>query len=127
MPASWDFTLANYGSVWATLVQIGLLVIALLVGNVLRLYVPVFKKCLVPSALLGGLLLLVINMICKSFDFVLVDKHFVQVVTYHTLGIGFAAMTLKTEKQAKKAEDITVNYIRLPQAQRELVKKQQSK
>ena len=103
MPASWDFTLANYGSVWATLVQIGLLVIALLVGNVLRLYVPVFKKCLVPSALLGGLLLLVINMICKSFDFVLVDKHFVQVVTYHTLGIGFAAMTLKTEKQAKKA------------------------
>lgn len=30
-------------------------------------------------------------------------------------------------KQAKKAEDITVNYIRLPQAQRELVKKQQSK
>ena len=104
MPASWDFTLANYDSVWATLVQIGLLVIALLVGNVLRLYVPLFKKCLVPSALLGGLLLLIINMICKSFDFVLVDKHFVQVVTYHTLGIGFAAMTLKTEKQTRKAK-----------------------
>ncbi len=104
MANSWDFTLANYSGVWATLVQIGLLVIALLVGNALRLRVPLFRKCLIPSALLGGLLLLVVNIICKRFDFALVDQHFVQVVTYHTLGIGFAAMTLKTDKPKMKAK-----------------------
>ncbi len=99
----WDFTLANYDVVWDTLFQIGLLLCFLLVGNVLRNKVPLFKKCLVPSALLGGLLLLIVNIISKNlFDFPIVDVHAMQVVTYHGLGLGFAAMTLKTEKVKMK-------------------------
>ena len=99
---SWDFTLANYGPVWQTLVQIGLLLLFMLLGNVLRTQIPVFRKCLIPSALIGGTLLLVVNLVCKSFDFMLVDMRTMQVVTYHCLGIGFAAMTLKTEKSTLK-------------------------
>ena len=100
--SSWDFTLANYSAVWAFLVQFGLLFLFLLVGNILRRTIPLFRNCLVPSALLGGALLLVVNIICKQFDFVLVDNRLMQVITYHCLAIGFAAMSLKTEKSTHK-------------------------
>ena len=100
--SSWDFTLANYGPVWSFLVQLGLLLMFLMLGNVLRRTVPLFRKCLVPSALLGGVLLLLVNIVCKQFDFFLVDNRLMQVITYHCLAIGFAAMSLKTEKNTHK-------------------------
>ena len=100
--SSWDFTLANYGPVWSFLVQLGLLLMFLMLGNVLRRTVPLFRKCLVPSALLGGVLLLIVDIICKQFGFYLVDNRLMQVITYHCLAIGFAAMSLKTEKSTHK-------------------------
>ncbi len=99
---NWDFTMANYGPVWSFLVQFGLLLLFLMLGNVLRRTIPLFRKCLIPSALLGGSLLLIVNMITKCFDFVLVDNRMMQVITYHCLAIGFAAMSLKTEKSTVK-------------------------
>ena len=99
---SWNFTLANYDAVWAFLVQMGLLLLFLMAGNILRRTVPLFRKCLVPSALLGGTMLLAVNIITKQFGFVLVDMRLMQVITYHCLAIGFAAMSLKTEKSTHK-------------------------
>ena len=99
---SWDFTLANYDAVWSFLVQLGLLLLALMAGNVLRRKIPLFRKCLIPSALLGGVLLLALNMITKAFGYKLIDMRLMQVITYHCLAIGFAAMTLKTEKATVK-------------------------
>ena len=98
----WNFSLANYGPVWSFLVQLGLLMLFLMAGNILRRKIPFFRKCLIPSALLGGALLLIIDVICKQFGFVLVDNRMMQVITYHCLAIGFAAMTLKTEKSTHK-------------------------
>ena len=95
--SSWDFTLANYDAVWAFMVQFGLLLLFLLLGNILRRSIPLFRKCLIPSALLGGALMLVIDIIGKQFNFMLVDNRLMQVITYHCLAIGFAAMSLKTE------------------------------
>ena len=106
--SSWDFTLANYGPVWSFLVQLGLLLMFLMLGNVLRRTVPLFRKCLVPSALLGGVLLLIVDIICKQFGFYLVDNRLMQVITYHCLAIGFAAMSLKTEKSAHKTNPAQV-------------------
>ncbi len=106
--SSWDFTLANYGPVWSFLVQLGLLLLFLLAGNILRRTVPFFRKCLIPSALLGGTLLLVVNIITKQFGFVLVDNRLMQVITYHCLAIGFAAMSLKTEKSTHKTNGTQV-------------------
>ena len=106
---SWDFTLANYGPVWGFLSQLGLLLMFLMLGNILRRTVPLFRKCLVPSALLGGGLLLIVDIICKrGFGFMLVDDRLMQTITYHCLAIGFAAMTLKTEKQNHKTRKIQV-------------------
>ncbi len=100
--SSWDFTMANYNAVWAFMVQLGLLLLFLMLGNILRRTIPVFRKCLVPSALLGGGLLLLTNVIFKQTDIALVDNRLMQVITYHCLAIGFAAMSLKTEKSTHK-------------------------
>ena len=100
--SSWDFTLANYDAVWLFMVQLGLLLLFLMVGNIIRQTVPVFKKCLIPSALLGGGLLLAVDIIAKQLGFTLVDNRIMQVITYHCLAIGFAAMSLKTEKSNHK-------------------------
>ena len=99
---SWDFTMANYGAVWSFLVQLGLLLLFLMLGNILRRTIPLFRKCLIPSALLGGALLLVVDMIAKGFGLTLVDNRMMQVITYHCLAFGFAAMSLKTEKATVK-------------------------
>ena len=100
--SGWDFTLTNYDAVWAFLVQLGLLLLFLMLGNILRRTIALFRKCLIPSALLGGALLLAVNIIVKQFGVVLVDNRLMQVITYHCLAIGFAAMSLKTEKSSHK-------------------------
>ena len=106
--SSWDFTMANYGQVWGFLAQFGLLLLFLMAGNILRRTIPLFQKCLVPSALLGGTLMLVVNVITKQFGFVMVDNRMMQVITYHCLAIGFAAMSLKTEKSNHKTNGTQV-------------------
>lgn len=106
--SGWDFTLANYDVVWALMVQIGLLLMFLVLGNVLRRTIPLFRKCLVPSALLGGAVLLIVNVSAKQFGIALLDNRFMQVVTYHCLAIGFAAMSLKTEKSTHKTSRMQV-------------------
>lgn len=107
---SWDFSMANYTAVWSFLVQLGLLLIFLMLGNTLRRKIPLFKNLLVPSALLGGTLLLIVNIIIKQFGEGkgLVDNRLMQVITYHCLAIGFAAMSLKTEKATHKTNKIQV-------------------
>ena len=81
----WDFTLANYGEVWHFMVQLGLLLLFMLAGNILRRTIPLFRKCLIPSALLGGALLLIVDISLKPFDIYLVDNRIMQVITYHCL------------------------------------------
>jgi len=100
--------LANYGPVWSFMVQLGLLLLFLMLGNILRRTIPLFRKCLIPSALLGGALLLIVDIIAKYLGFTLVDNRLMQVITYHCLAIGFAAMTLKTEKSTHKTNKAQV-------------------
>ena len=106
--SSWDFTLANYDAVWGFLVQMGLLLLFLMLGNILRRTIPLFRKCLIPSALLGGTMLLLVNIVSKQLGFRPVDNRLMQVITYHCLAIGFAAMTLKTEKSTHKTNPAQV-------------------
>ena len=106
--SSWDFTLANYGPVWSFMVQLGLLLLFLVVGNTLRRTIPLFRRCLVPSALLGGTVLLAVNVAAKRFGFQMVDNRLMQVITYHCLAIGFAAMSLKTERSSHRTDPVQV-------------------
>lgn len=106
--STWDFTLANYDAVWGFMVQLGSLLLFLLLGNILRRKIPFFRKCLVPSALLGGTLLLLVNVAGKQLGVQLFDNQLMQVITYHCLAIGFAAMSLKTEKSTHKTNPAQV-------------------
>ena len=91
---------------WQWLVQFCILATALLLGNILRTSVPFLKKSLLPSALLGGLLLLIFKAIpgCKD----LINKPVMEIVTYHMLGLGFIALALKNNKIESKSSTMKV-------------------
>lgn len=98
---NWSFDLTQYDSVWKLLVNIGLVLIFLLIGNAIRRVVPFLRKAHIPSALLGGLLLFLFDLLFKAFGVALIDKRIMQIITYHALAIGFIAMTLKIAKKDK--------------------------
>ncbi|MBQ6683463.1 MAG: hypothetical protein IJM74_05115 [Bacteroidales bacterium] len=81
---------------WNWLIQFFIIVVALLVANLIRCNVPLFRRSLLPSALLAGLIILCL----KPFGFfsLLVNKASMEIITYHALGLGFVAMALKNKK-----------------------------
>ena len=102
----WDFSLNNFGSVWAIVVQFLLLLGFLVLGNMLRRSIPFLRKSFIPSALIGGVLLALVGLLVKliSPDFypVFIDKQIMKVITYHCLAIGFIATTLKVANKDKQ-------------------------
>ena len=91
---------------WQWLVQFCILATALLLGNVLRTKVPFLNKSLLPSALLGGLLLLVFKQFPSCRD--IINKPMMEIVTYHALGLGFVALALKNNKIESKSTPMKV-------------------
>ena len=91
---------------WNWLVQFCILATALLIGNVLRTKIPFLNKSLLPSALLGGLLLLVFKAFPNCRD--LINKPVMEIVTYHALGLGFVALALKNNKIESKSTPMKV-------------------
>jgi len=85
-----DYSAANI-ALWAPLVQIGIIAGILLLANVLRRKIPFIRKSLMPTAVLGGFLLLLF----KTMGILAVSTSFLEVLTYHALGIGFIAMSLR--------------------------------
>ena len=98
----------NFGDqgVWSMMIQFGIISIGLLVGNALRLNVPFLQKSLIPSALIGGALLLIVKLI-PGMDTV-INKEAMEMITYHALGIGFVALALKNNGVVAKAKPITI-------------------
>ena len=88
------------------MVQFCILAVALLLGNVFRTQIPVLKKSLLPSALLGGLLLLIFKAFpgCRE----IINKSMMEIVTYHALGLGFVALALKNNKVESKSSTMKV-------------------
>ena len=93
-------------SAWTWLIQFFIIVVALLVANLVRCNVPLFRRSLLPSALLAGLLILCLKPL--GFFSTLVDKHAMEIVTYHALGLGFVAMALKNKKIKSATSTIKV-------------------
>ena len=93
---AWTFDLTAFDSVWSFILQIVILLAALLLANTLRRVIPFLRKAFIPSALIGGLLLFLVNIF---FVYVLhidlVNKRMMQIITYHALAVGFIASTLK--------------------------------
>lgn len=87
-------------SVWSGLVQIFILIAALLVGNTLRRVIPFMRKSLIPSALLGGTIVLLLKLIPAVNGFI--NNDLMETITYHCLALGFIATALKKNVGNKK-------------------------
>lgn len=99
---SWSFDLSQYDAVWKIIIQILLILVFLIIGNTLRRVIPFLRKAFIPSALIGGLLLFLFDILLKAFGVNLVDKRIMQIITYHALAIGFIASSLKIFDEKKK-------------------------
>ena len=95
----WDY------SVWGTFNLIAVLLLSLLVGYVLKRSLRFLQASLVPASVLGGLILLIVAGIYHlTSGTVLFDTPFfgnsgtnrLEIITYHTLPLGFIATALKS-------------------------------
>lgn len=95
----WDY------SVWGSFNLFAVLLISLLAGNVLKKSIPMLQASLIPTSVIGGGLLLVTSGIYRLFTTEpLFDAAFfggkgmvtLEMITYHTLALGFIASTFKS-------------------------------
>ena len=99
MEAFWDY------SVWGFFNIFAILLVSLLVANAMKKLIPALEASLIPTSVLAGILLLVFSMIydqftdVKFFDSKLFGQNgyaYMEMITYHTLALGFIAGSLKT-------------------------------
>lgn len=88
--------------VWSFIVTLSLLFIAMFLANSLRRTNKFIRRLIIPSSVVGGFILLFANFICKEFlHFSLYSTSTLEILTYHGLGLGFAALSLR-KSEAKK-------------------------
>jgi len=99
MEAFWDY------SVWGFFNIFAILLVSLLVANALKKAIPFLEASLIPTSVLAGILLLVTSMVYDQFaDVKMFDSAFfggngyayMEMITYHTLALGFIAGSLKS-------------------------------
>lgn len=94
-------------SVWSFVITMSALLIAMLVANTLRNNSKLLRQMMIPSSVLGGfLLLIVLWAVEKLTGSPLVTRNQLEILTYHGLGLGFAAMALRNvdKKQDKRSK-----------------------
>lgn len=98
----WEF------NVWGSVCIVAVLLLSLLVANMIKKSVPFLQHSLVPTSVLGGILLLIVAIIYKAITGnVLFDSAFfggngmatLEIITYHALAIGFIATVFKPDKE----------------------------
>lgn len=94
-------------NVWGTFNLIAMLLISLLIANILKRRIKFLRHSLIPTSVLGGILLLIVAEIVGAFTKVpFFDTNFfggngyamLEMITYHTLALGFIASTFKAAK-----------------------------
>ena len=97
----WDF------SVWSGINVLAVLLISLLAANMLKKAIPWLQASLIPTSVLGGGILIVVAGIYKAITGnVMFDTPFfggngtaqLEVLTYHTLALGFIASAFKSSR-----------------------------
>ena len=80
---------------WNFVNQMGILAAILIAANVVRRKVPFFRKALIPTAVLAGFIALIL----RTFNVLKLDVQLMEMVTYHTIAIGFIALSLIIPKR----------------------------
>ena len=92
--------------VWGAFLVLGVLLGSLLLANMLKRSIPFLRKSLIPHSVLAGILILLAEGIYKlasggqvMFESAMFGENataFLEILTYHTLALGFIASTLKS-------------------------------
>ena len=94
-------------SVWGTFNLVAMLLISLLIANIMKRRIKFLRYSLIPTSVLGGVILLIVAEIVGAFTKVpFFDTNFfggngyamLEMITYHTLALGFIASTFKAAK-----------------------------
>lgn len=97
-----DFSSANT-SLWNPVIQIGVIAVLVLLANILRRKVKLIRASLIPTAVLAGFILLII----KTTGVIHIDSVFLEKLTYHALGMGFIALSLRVPEKDKSISAIS--------------------
>ena len=98
----WDF------SVWGGIHLVAVLLLSLLTANMIKRSVPFLRNSLIPTSVLGGILLLLLSIAYKAITGnVLFDTAFfggngmqtLEIITYHALALGFIATSYKPARE----------------------------
>ena len=73
-----DFSAANVG-LWNVVVQFGIIAATVLAANALRRNFPIIRNSLMPTAVLGGFLLLIL----RSTGILNMQLELLEMITYH--------------------------------------------
>lgn len=93
-------------SVWYYVVQLGIIFAGILLANTIRRKVSFIKNTLLPTSVLAGVIIFALKFVPWIKDFI--DQSFMEVLTYHCLGLGFVALALKTDKKGKKSDKMVI-------------------
>ncbi|MDR0502692.1 MAG: hypothetical protein LBH16_05160 [Treponema sp.] len=91
-----DFTMDNIG-LWNFMLQLGVIATILVLANIIRRKVPFIRKALMPTAVIAGFLALGL----RFTGLIRMDTALFEMITYHTIAIGFIALSLIIPKKEK--------------------------
>ncbi len=95
-----DFSASNT-ALWGPIIQIGIIAGLVLFANILRRKIPFVQKTMIPTAVLAGFILLLL----KSLNIVpVITNEFLETITYHTIALGFIAMSLRVPDKTVETE-----------------------
>ena len=94
-----DYSSANH-AVWNVIIQFGIIAVVILVSNFLRRKIPFVRNSLIPTAVLGGFLLL----IARTAGLINLDTKFMEILIYHGIALGFIAMSLRIPDKTAAAK-----------------------
>jgi len=92
---------ASNTELWNFVLQISILAGIMLLANVLCRKIMFFRKSMVPTAVLAGFIALIL----KSVGLMPIDVEFLEIITYHAIGIGFIALSLRIPNNSQKSSD----------------------
>lgn len=94
-------------TVWSWFFILAAILLSILIGNAIKKSVPFLRKSLIPTSVLGGLIMLIGSEIFRIItDRALFETEFfggngyevLEIITYHCLALGFIASSFKTKE-----------------------------
>ena len=94
-----DFSASNT-ALWSAMLQMGLIACIMLLAHLLRRKVLFFRNSLMPTAVLAGFFALLV----RISGIIPINTDFMEMITYHTIALGFIALSLRIPQKSKGTE-----------------------